>query len=67
MSPTNVHLKKDKDTSKFDMALKQTLDSIRARAAWVQVCHAHGSLQYHGLILVITGCDGRAAAMVGKA
>ena len=28
----------DKDTSKFDMALKQTLDSIRARAAWVKVC-----------------------------
>ncbi|CDO74865.1 hypothetical protein BN946_scf185004.g15 [Trametes cinnabarina] len=26
----------DKDTSKFDMALKQTLDSIRSRAAWVK-------------------------------
>ncbi|KAI0747687.1 peptidase family M1-domain-containing protein [Daedaleopsis nitida] len=27
---------KEKDTSKFDMALRQTLDSIRSRAAWVQ-------------------------------
>ncbi|KAI8998978.1 leucyl aminopeptidase [Trametes punicea] len=27
---------KDKDTSKFDMALKQTLDTIRSRAAWVK-------------------------------
>ncbi|TBU29067.1 peptidase family M1-domain-containing protein [Dichomitus squalens] len=27
---------KGKDTSKFDMALKQTLDSIKARAAWVK-------------------------------
>ncbi|KAI1788458.1 peptidase family M1-domain-containing protein [Ganoderma leucocontextum] len=26
----------EKDTSKFEMALKQTLDSIRARAAWVK-------------------------------
>ncbi|KAI0668551.1 leucyl aminopeptidase [Trametes maxima] len=27
---------KDKDTSKFDMALKQTLDNIKSRAAWVK-------------------------------
>ncbi|KAJ8489143.1 hypothetical protein ONZ51_g3140 [Trametes cubensis] len=27
---------KDKDTSKFDMALKQTLDTIKSRAAWVK-------------------------------
>ncbi|KAI0713398.1 peptidase family M1-domain-containing protein [Earliella scabrosa] len=27
---------KDKDTSKFDMALKQTLDSIKSRSAWVK-------------------------------
>ncbi|RDX52652.1 hypothetical protein OH76DRAFT_1553921 [Lentinus brumalis] len=27
---------KDKDTSKFDMALNQTLDSIKSRAAWVK-------------------------------
>ncbi|EMD34526.1 hypothetical protein CERSUDRAFT_86618 [Gelatoporia subvermispora B] len=27
---------KDKDTSKYDMTLKQTLDTIRARAAWVE-------------------------------
>lgn len=26
-----------KDTSKFDMALKQSLDTIQSRAAWVQV------------------------------
>ncbi|KAI0373350.1 leucyl aminopeptidase [Pilatotrama ljubarskyi] len=27
---------KDKDTSKFDMALNQTLDTIKSRAAWVK-------------------------------
>ncbi|OCH95247.1 hypothetical protein OBBRIDRAFT_788437 [Obba rivulosa] len=27
---------KDKDTSKYDMTLRQTLDTIRARAAWVE-------------------------------
>ncbi|KAI0781326.1 leucyl aminopeptidase [Trametes elegans] len=27
---------KDKDTSKFDMALNQTLDTIKSRAAWVE-------------------------------
>ena len=30
-------LLQDKDTSKFDMALNQTLDSIKSRAAWVKV------------------------------
>jgi len=27
---------KDKDTSKYDMALKQTLDAIASRAAWIK-------------------------------
>ena len=36
----------DKDTSKFDMALKQTLDSIKARAAWVKVCINLAMLHY---------------------
>ncbi|KAI0637348.1 leucyl aminopeptidase [Trametes polyzona] len=27
---------KDRDTSKFDMALKQTLDTIKSRAAWLK-------------------------------
>ena len=28
---------KNKDTSKFDMALKQALDNVQSRAAWVKV------------------------------
>ena len=32
----------NKDTSKFDMALKQSLDTIQSRTAWVQVCSYAG-------------------------
>lgn len=29
-----VHIKQDKDVSKYDMVLAQSLDGIRARAKW---------------------------------
>ncbi len=28
---------KDRDTSQYDLAFKQSLDNIRARAAWIKV------------------------------
>ncbi len=38
-APLTYNSLQDKDTSKFDMALNQTLDSIKSRAAWVKVSH----------------------------
>ena len=36
---------KKRDTSQYDMALKQTLENIQARAAWIKVCLDMSSLR----------------------
>lgn len=39
----------DKDTSKYSQALAQALDSIKARAAWIEVRGDENRFNYGGI------------------